>query len=431
MKLAKQRILVVAHGHPDFSLGGVEVAAYNLFQGFRRHPTVERAWFLARHDRGQGATGLISPRRADEYLWQQGISDWFTLRSAHQESILNAFQDLLRRLRPTVVHLHHYAHLGLEIIPAIRRSLPDVRIVLTLHEMMAICHQQGQMVKSNSHRLCWRESLDDCARCFPDRRIEDFWLRKHRFQSIFNLVDHFFTPSAFLRQRYIDWGLEPSHITVLENGQVPVGSDAPRPLASGDTRNRFGFFGQINPFKGVDVLLSGLAALPKASRRNIQLEVHGSNLDFQALEFKERIAALRAPLEREGVLRWVGPYEPSQLSERMNGVDWVLVPSVWWENSPMVIQEAFMHGRPVIASNIGGMAEKVNEGIDGRHVMVGNPLAWANMIESLAGDDAQWQKLRDGIRLAPDIDRAAAEHLAVIESVARETNVGREAVQRL
>ena len=46
----------------------------------------------------------------------------------------------------------------------------------------------------------------------------------------------------------------------------------------------------------------------------------------------------------------------------MASVDWVVVPSIWWENSPLVIQEAFGYGRPVICSDIGGMAEKVTDG---------------------------------------------------------------------
>jgi hypothetical protein len=48
---------------------------------------------------------------------------------------------------------------------------------------------------------------------------EDFWLRKHYFQSHFELVDQFVSPSEFLRQRYIAWGLQPEQIVVIENGQ--------------------------------------------------------------------------------------------------------------------------------------------------------------------------------------------------------------------
>ncbi len=49
---APQRVLVMAHGHPDFSLGGGELAAYNLFKALREDDTVEQAWFIARHDSG-------------------------------------------------------------------------------------------------------------------------------------------------------------------------------------------------------------------------------------------------------------------------------------------------------------------------------------------------------------------------------------------
>src|SRR5690554_7063608 len=85
----KQRILVVSHGHPDFSLGGAEVAAYNLYLGYQQQPEVEQAWFLARVDRGGAPTGKISIRRKNEYLWEQGISDWTILSTeigrAHAE----------------------------------------------------------------------------------------------------------------------------------------------------------------------------------------------------------------------------------------------------------------------------------------------------------------------------------------------------------
>jgi glycosyltransferase involved in cell wall biosynthesis len=64
----------------------------------------------------------------------------------------------------------------------------------------------------------------------------------------------------------------------------------------------------------------------------------------------------------------------------------VLVPSVWWENSPVVIQEALRNRRPVICSDIGGMAEKVRPGIDGFHFAAGNPMALTALLRQLAED---------------------------------------------
>lgn len=411
------RILVTSHSHPHFNAGGGEIAAYNLFRAYGGLPEVEQAFFLARHDRSRGAVGAISPRGPNEYLWEQSVGDWFRMTAAHDESLHRNFSDLLRALRPTVVHAHHYVHMGLEYLQVIRRHDPDVRILMTLHEYIAICANNGQMVKAGSTALCHRESPDDCRRCFPERGIEDFWLRKHRFRRYFDLVDMFIAPSEFLRGRYIDWGLPPERIVTIENGQEPREPLPPRPLQAAETRNRFGFFGQITPFKGVDVLLQALTTLPRKARRRIVLEINGANLEQQKPEFRERIEALRAPLEKEGVLQWNGPYEPFQMSSRLASVDWVTVPSIWWENSPMVIQEAFAHGRPVIGSDIGGMAEKIADGVNGRQVPVGNAHAWAQTMSRLAGDTDEWDRLRDGIRPPMSYAECAGAHLELVGDI--------------
>lgn len=410
-----QRILVMAHAHPDFSLGGGEIAAYTLFQAYRRQPGVEEAWFLARADRGRGTSGHISLRRPNEYLWEQGIHDWHLMKAAHQESLSTWFADLIRALKPTVVHTHHYAHLGLEYLRVIKQVDPSIRIVMTLHEYMAICRNNGQMIKTGNFKLCSRESYDECRQCFPEKTAEDFWLRKHYFTRHFELVDQFVSPSEFLRQRYIDWGLPPEKIVVIENGQSDAAALPPRPLAEGEGRNRFGFFGQINPYKGLDVLLQALSELPKAERKKIVLEVHGANLEWQPAEYREKIETLRALLIKQGVVQWVGPYQPHELRSRMAGVDWVVVPSIWWENSPMVIQEAFTCGRPLLVSDIGGMREKVRDGVDGFHVPAGNVLAWAATFRRLAAQpEAAWDALVQGIRKPLSHQQCASEHLGSV-----------------
>jgi len=81
----------------------------------------------------------------------------------------------------------------------------------------------------------------------------------------------------------------------------------------------------------------------------------------------------------------------------MAAVDWVVVPSIWWENSPLVIQEAFAHGRPVICSDIGGMAEKVAHEKNGLHFRA--TIRSASPIRSGARSARLdlWEKLRQGI----------------------------------
>lgn len=404
----QHRILVMSHRHPDFSLGGGEIAAYNLYRAYRELPGVQKCWFLASCERGRSATGGIMPRRSDEYLWEQGINDWTMLKAAQRRSVTESFVELIRALRPTVVHAHHYAHLGVEFLRVIKDVDPSIAIYMTLHEYMAICNNQGQMIKVNG-RLCSRESFEDCRGCFPSLSVQDLWRRKHFIQRHFEYVDHFVSPSEFLRQRYLQWGLAAEKMTVIENGQDAAAPLPARPVAQGESRNRFGYFGQINPFKGLDVVLRALHEMPKEDRRKIVLEVHGANLDSQTGEFRDRIESLADPLIKKGVVQWIGPYQPHELRGRMAGVDWLVVPSVWWENSPMVIQEAFVHARPLLVSNIGGMAEKVVDGVNGLHVAVGNVRAWCSALLKACEVDV-WTSCRNGIKAPLTHSECAKAH---------------------
>lgn len=415
MSSNKPRILVMSHAHPDFSLGGGEIAAYNLYKAYKDSPDIDEAWFLGRADRGRGATGAISLRRPNEYLWEQAVHDWHMMKAVHQESLTTWFADLIRALNPTVVHTHHYAHLGLEYLRVIKQVNPSIRIVMTLHEYMAICSNNGQMIKTGaSFKLCSRSSYDDCRQCFPQKTAEDFWMRKHYFMKHFDLVDQFVSPSEFLRQRYVDWGLPADKIVVIENGQSAEPALHPRPLSKGETRNRFGFFGQINPYKGLHVILEALHQMPKEDRKKIVLEVHGANLEHQSQEFQEKIEMLRDPLIKQGVVQWVGPYQPHELRARMAGVDWVVVPSIWWENSPMVIQEAFVHGRPLLVSNIGGMAEKVVSEVNGMKIVAGNVLDWIRVLKMASQYSSEWDFLKEGISPPISFGECADVHLPFV-----------------
>jgi glycosyltransferase involved in cell wall biosynthesis len=230
-------------------------------------------------------------------------------------------------------------------------------------------------------------------------------------KSFFEVVDHFISPSYFLKQRYADWGIPPAKISVMENGQVYSGKVVDRGIMDEGYRIRFGYFGQLNPYKGIDVLLEAFYQLPKQVKKQVQLDVFGANLEIQTAGFIQKIKLL---LEKtNGLAMNHGPYEHCELSALMGQVDCVIVPSIWWENSPMVIQEAFMHGLPVICSNIGGMAEKVTDGKNGLHFMVRKPSDLCEKIKLVASNRKILAELTANIRVPLTISESAAEHLAL------------------
>jgi glycosyltransferase involved in cell wall biosynthesis len=94
----------------------------------------------------------------------------------------------------------------------------------------------------------------------------------------------------------------------------------------------------------------------------------------------------------------------------MQCVDLVLMPSIWWENSPVVIQEALRNRRPIVCSDIGGMAEKVRDGIDGFHFPVGNSIALSSLLLRLAKAPGRLKAIADSMHVPVASTQIIAEH---------------------
>lgn len=410
--MSGHRILTIAHGHPLFSYGGGEIAAYTLNEGYKQHKSVETAVFLGAHP--ESDSGKLGICNKNEYLWEQKCADYFYFNTHNIGSLTNNFIELLNQIQPDIVHLHHGIHLGYELIQIIKNFNPDIFLFLTLHEFIPICINNGHMIQPNG-QLCYKADVHACHRCFPDRSVEDIWLRSRRFRHFLALPNVLIAPSEFLRQRYLDWGIEAKRIVTLENALRPLPQLLPRQLKKGEHRNRFAFFGQIHPAKGLQTLLDAILLIPPKQRQNISLEIHGAHLENQQEGYQKEIFAKLQLLQNNGCVRFIGPYSPVELPMRMAGIDWVVVPSIWWENSPVVIQEAFALGRPVLTGNIGGMAEKTRHNIDGLHVQARNPQAWADAILECCGNDRLWDKLHAGIKKPQSPKEVARKHIALLE----------------
>jgi glycosyltransferase involved in cell wall biosynthesis len=147
------------------------------------------------------------------------------------------------------------------------------------------------------------------------------------------------------------------------------------------------------------------------------LWMHGANLEVQPKDFQDRFKPLLE--ETRETVTIAGAYERGRISRLMASIDWVVVPSIWWENSPLVIQEAFLHGRPIICSDIGGMAEKVEHGVSGLHFRRGDAEHLAEVMKKAAETPGLWDRLRSGIpavhSMARHIRRLSDVYLDLID----------------
>jgi glycosyltransferase involved in cell wall biosynthesis len=404
--MSRPKVLFVSHNHPDLLVGGVEVYVRDLYRELQNDGRFEPV-LLARaglpfsrtnayHDAPLSVVGS-DPNQYVLYT-DFGDFDSFYGRLAATKSVLkSSLEPFLLAQRPDVIHFQHTAYLGYDTVRVAKNALPDAPIVFSLHEYMPICNRDGVMVRATNEGLCEEESPRRCHECFPAVSPQSFYMRKRFIQSHLSLVDLFIAPSDYVKARYVQWGLPASKIEVEEQGIPEPALTADQiereKLGTRRTRNRFAYFGQLNPYKGGDVLLRAIDLLGEDWDGHVWM--FGANLEKQSLEWQRRFGDLAGHERRN--LTFVGDYDRVELAKLMARIDWVVVPSIWWETGPLVVWEAFQHGRPVIASNIGGQSEKVTDGINGLHFRRGDPDDLARVMKAAAETPGLWDDLHAGI----------------------------------
>jgi len=416
--MEKPRILIISHGHPALVADGAEIAAHDLFRELNQSGEAEASFLGCVTVPHQPAPSDCALQSCDgsrnEYLLDVGEFDPFMLAHGIDSRSLDDFGHLLDTIGPDIVHFHHLNLIGAESLALVRNRLPRARIVFTLHDFHPICHRDGLMVRTRTNALCEQGTPEACHGCYGDISPGRFSLRLQHLQNMLGLVDRFIVPSLFLRGRFDQWGISEHMIEWIPNG-LP---EAVRSSAGDDRRrrNRFGYFGDIAPHKGPLVALDALKHIDPAI--DMTLTLHGP-LQFQSDVF---CAAFDQALKREGGrVHYAGPYSRRDVARLMNAVDWVIVPSSWWETAPLAILESFRLGRPVIASDVGGMAEMVEHGVNGLLFRRNDSADLARTMQKAAGDKELWQQMAASLPAVPTMADIRARHMAIYGGLLMQT----------
>ena len=182
---------------------------------------------------------------------------------------------------------------------------------------------------------------------------------------------------------------------------------------------RVGYIGQISWIKGVHVLVEAFLAadLGHAAR----LDIHG-NYD-QALDYSRRLLEAQSSGDGDRIT-FHGSFPPPQLAKVLSEVDVLVVPSIWHENNPRVVHEAFAARVPVIASDVDGVAEFVSHGQNGLLFPRGDSTTLAQQLRHLASTPEALRQLRSGIGPVRTIEQEMDELLLLYQRLARKERSG-------
>ncbi|MBZ0258814.1 glycosyltransferase, partial [bacterium] len=220
--------------------------------------------------------------------------------------------------------------------------------------------------------------------------------RRSKTIELFDMVDLFVSPSPFLRKTFIEYGMPEDKIVfsdygIADLGYTPTSKPKQKPLC-------FTYVGTLVEHKGVHVLIEAFNQLPHGGAL---LNVYGSMDEFTG--YVKRIQDLVA---HPGI-RLKGRAENQNIPNILAESDALIVPSIWFENSPITIHEAFLARVPVITSNFGGMADLVQDGVNGLLFEVGNATALAKCLKRCLDDSELLNRLKPDPASVKSLDNDA------------------------
>jgi glycosyltransferase involved in cell wall biosynthesis len=214
-------------------------------------------------------------------------------------------------------------------------------------------------------------------------------------------VDLFLAPSHFLRETFLRVGLPAEKIRYSDNGMnLKLFAGFQRTPSD---RLRFGFTGILIPSKGVHVLVEAFNGIDPAQA---SLHIWGMDLPYDGYEHYGQELRQRAT---NPSIHFMGPYANTDVARVLAEIDVLVVPSIWYENSPLTIHEAFLSRTPVIATDLGGMAEYVQHSVNG---LLFAPRGVADLrakMQQVLDDPLLLDRLRQGIGTFKSIEENAAE----------------------
>ena len=425
------RILFVVHDFLPKHLAGTELYTYNIAKALQ-HRGHEVSIYAREY-------GHFEDRIREEDTHYDGIKVKLVYFNASEKRFqflrnfhLDFYNPILERhfcnfldqIKPDVIHVQHLIGLSVSFIGvAKRKSIP---VVLTLNDYWFIC-SRIQLLTPDSKVCSGPSNGLKCPRCLGTKlkplaiwglyplHSFLFFLRTAFLRRMLKQVDLIIAPSNFLRDKFIQHGVSEERIIFSDYGlKSPNANFGTRKLRSRNGTRRFAFIGSIMPHKGVHVLVE---AFNQLNGRSAELRVYGD--PGYAPSYYEQVNLMATNPN----IRFMGHFDNNRVFDILAETDVLVVPSIWYENSPLTMHEAAIAGVPVIASNIGGMAELIERMRNGLLFRVGDPTDLCSKMKLLVDKPELVDELAGRPTLVRTLEENASELEGIYSSLSRDDRI--------
>lgn len=419
------KILIAVHHFPPRYTGGAELRACRTAKNLQRSGHTVQVTCIEHIDQapkdGQ-LTHVIEPyegikvhrlsfdlsKAPDPFQWNYD-NPW----------IGKFLRKQLTDWQPDVIHLIGGYLMGADTLRSAREC--NVPRVISLTDYWWLC-PRIQLLRSDGSLSTLPIDPVRCARCLGEEKrrfrlpaqlapwlMNAFWrLRRHEISKIqkrsnvlreeLNQAHAIICPSQFLLDIHRSAGIDPHKLIYARQGRDFPNLRPEMLVKTPSDHLRLGYIGQITEIKGVHTLFQAVQQMPEA---NISIKAYGDPTHFPAYTAQlQQIASADKRIELAGI------YPSHEISQIFQNLDVLVVPSLWYENSPNVILEAFAHHTPVLAANLGGMAELVQHEKNGLLFAPGDPTDLASQVKRLIDSPSLRISLSKGI---PAIKSTAEE----------------------
>ncbi len=278
-------------------------------------------------------------------------------RSFYSPEVKRALEYEIHNEKPDAIYiLHHVNKMSPSVISAAKKS--GKKVIVRLSDFFLMCPRFDFLCNGDVCEKCLKGSLFNGIKnnCVQDSKaaslIRVLSMQFHRIIKIYDQVDYFVSPSAFLRKKLIEFGFDERKVI-----HIPTFIDTSVIRESYSNENYILYLGRLNKEKGVEYLVR---AMEKVEDKSLRLKIVGDASDGE-------IQNIQNIINEKSITNvdLVGFKSGKELENMYSKAKFIVVPSIWYDNMPNVLLEAFAYGKPAIVSDFGSLPEVVDDKVNG------------------------------------------------------------------